>query len=108
MATISSTALKMAVGVAGQVQPSQGGSAASGRQKLDEVAEQFEALFVKSILSSARSAQLADPLLNNEGLKTFNSMLDQEYATALSQRESLGIADALVRQFQHRVSNGDD
>jgi len=42
-----------------------------------------------------------------EGLKTFNSMLDQEYATALSQRESLGIADALVRQFQHRVSDGD-
>jgi flagellar protein FlgJ len=34
-------------------------------------------------------------------------MLDQEYATALSQRESLGIADALVRQFQHRVSDGD-
>ena len=77
------------------------------RDKLEEVAGQFEALFVKSILSSARSAQLADPLLNSEATKTFNSMLDQEYATALSKRETLGIADALVVQFQHRVSDGD-
>ncbi|WP_439143607.1 rod-binding protein [Planktotalea sp.] len=107
MTTISSTVLKMASGPAASAAKPLVAAGPSEREKLGEVAEQFEALFVKSILSSARSAQLADPLLNNEGLKTFNSMLDQEYATALSQRESLGIADALVRQFQHRVSDGD-
>ena len=107
MTTISSTALKMAAGPAANA-TSLIGNGPSGREKLGEVAEQFEALFVKSILSSARSAQLADPLFNNEGLKTFNSMLDQEYATALSQRESLGIADALVRQFEYRVSDGEN
>jgi flagellar protein FlgJ len=106
MTTISSTALKMAAGPAANAD-SLMAKGPTDRQKLSEVSEQFEALFVKSILSSARSAQLADPLLNNEGLKTFNSMLDQEYATALSKRESLGIADALVRQFEHRVSDGD-
>ena len=107
MTTISASDLKLAVGPAAQADALQARQS-SGQQQLSEVAEQFEALFVKSILSSARSAQLADPLLNSGGLKTFNSMLDQEYATALSKRESLGIADALVRQFEHRVSNGDD
>ena len=76
-------------------------------EQLAAVAEQFEAIFVKAILSSARSAELSDPLLNSEGQKTFTQMLDAEYAGALAQRESLGIADAIVRQFQNRVRNGD-
>ncbi|WP_273511190.1 rod-binding protein [Planktotalea frisia] len=106
MTTISATALKMAVAPGVRADPLHS-TGPSDRDKLEEVAGQFEALFVKSILSSARSAQLADPLLNSEATKTFNSMLDQEYATALSKRETLGIADALVGQFQHRVSDGD-
>ena len=76
-------------------------------EQLAAVAEQFEAIFVKAILSSARSAELSDPLLNSEGQKTFTQMLDAEYAGALAQRESLGIANAVVRQFQSRVRTGD-
>ena len=76
------------------------------REQLAAVAEQFEVIFIKAILSSARSAELSDPLLNSEGQKTFTQMLDAEYAGALEQRESLGIADAIVRQFQNRVRNG--
>jgi flagellar protein FlgJ len=34
-------------------------------------------------------------------------MLDTEYADALAKHEALGIAEALVRQFQDRVVNGD-
>lgn len=75
--------------------------------QLEAVAEQFEAIFVKSILSSARAAELSDPLLNTEGEETFTQMLDAAYADAMAQKESLGIADAIVRQFQDRVRNGD-
>lgn len=83
------------------------GSTLETPEQLAAVAEQFEAIFVKAILSSARSAELSDPLLNSEGQKTFTQMLDAEYAGALAERESLGIADAIVRQFQNRIRNGD-
>jgi flagellar protein FlgJ len=87
-------------------QRASGGS--SELRQLEDVAEQFEALFVQSFLSSARSAQLADPLLNNEGTQTFNSMLDREYASALAKRESLGIAEGLVKQFKDRLQGKDE
>lgn len=106
MTDISSTTLAMAVSAASQAESRKGPGVSQGT-KLEDVADQFEALFVQSILSSARSAKLADPLLNSEGSKTFLSMLDQEYATSLAQRESLGIAEALVRQFQPSVESKD-
>jgi flagellar protein FlgJ len=110
MNTISSTSINFSVGAAAHGEKSMPlgrETTLETREQLEKVAEKFEALFVKTILSSARSAQLSDPLLNNEGQKTFNQMLDTEYAGALAQRESLGIADALVRQFENRVLNGD-
>ena len=110
MSIISSSALQFAVGAAAtdkKILPTERQTTTETRAQLEDVAEQFEALFVKTILSSARSAKLSDSLLNSEGQKTFNSMLDTEYADALAQHESLGIAEALVRQFQDRVVNGD-
>ena len=97
MSTISSTALQFAVGAAAtgeKALPIERQKTTETRAQLEEVAEKFE-------------AQLSDPLLNSEGQKTFNSMLDTEYADALAQHESLGIAEALVRQFQNRVVDGD-
>ena len=110
MSIISSSALQLAVGAAAtdkKILPTERQTTTETRAQLEDVAEQFEALFVKTILSSARSAKLSDSLLNSEGQKTFNSMIDTEYADALAQHESLGIAEALVRQFQDRVVNGD-
>ena len=110
MSIISSSALQLAVGAAAtdkKILPTDRQTTTETRAQLEDVAEQFEALFVKTILSSARSAKLSDSLLNSEGQKTFNSMIDTEYADALAQHESLGIAEALVRQFQDRVVNGD-
>lgn len=110
MSTISSTPLQFAVGVAAtgeKALPIERQKTTETRAQLEEVAEKFEALFVKTILSSARSAKLSDPLLNSEGQKTFNSMLDTEYADALAKHEALGIAEALVSQFQDRVVDGD-
>lgn len=107
MSTISTSAMKMAVSASAKAEHMRNTQSqrnkASDHQELVEVANQFEALFVKAFLSSARSAQLADSLLNNEGSRTFNSMLDSEYANALAQRESLGIAEGLVHQFKDSV-----
>ena len=76
---------------------------------LRDVAEQFEALFIQQILKQGRAAKLADDILGSEAADTYTSMLDQERATQLSKTVNLGIAEALVSQFEHvtPVSSGE-
>ena len=66
---------------------------------LHTAAEQFEALFIHQLLKQARSAKLADDILGSEAGDTYTEMLDQERAKQLSAQMSLGIAEALVKQF---------
>ena len=68
---------------------------------LKQVAERFEALFIQQILKQARSAKLADDLLGGEAVDTYTSMLDQERAEKLASNVNLGIAEALLAQFEH-------
>ena len=68
---------------------------------LKEVAEQFEALFIQQILKQGRSAKLAEDILGSEANDTYTSMLDQERAEQLAKTVNLGIAEALVSQFEH-------
>ena len=71
------------------------------QKDLKQVAERFEALFIQQILKQARSAKLADDLLGSEAVDTYTSMLDQERAEKLASNVNLGIAEALVAQFEH-------
>ena len=71
---------------------------------LRDVAEQFEALFIQQILKQGRAAKLAEDILGGEAVDTYTSMLDQERATQLSKTVNLGIAEALVSQFEHLTS----
>jgi flagellar protein FlgJ len=72
---------------------------------LKQVAERFEALFIQQILKQARSAKLADDLLGGEAIDTYTSMLDQERAEKLASNVNLGIAEALVAQFENVSKN---
>jgi len=75
---------------------------------LRDVAEQFEALFIQQILKQGRAAKLAEDILGGEAVDTYTSMLDQERATQLSKTVNLGIAEALVSQFEHITSAPSD
>ena len=75
---------------------------------LRDVAEQFEALFIQQILKQGRAAKLAEDILGGEAVDTYTSMLDQERATQLSKTVNLGIAEALVSQFEHLTSATSD
>ena len=66
---------------------------------IEEVAQEFESLFVFQMLKSARKAKLAEGILNNDAHDTFQTLLDQEYSKILAENQSFGIAEALVRQF---------
>ena len=69
------------------------------KTKLEDVAQEFESLFVYQILKSARKAKLSENIFSNQGSETYQSLLDQEYAKTLSKNQSFGIAEALMRQF---------
>ena len=55
------------------------------------------------MLKSARSAKLADGLMDSEAFETYQSLLDQEYSKTLAKNHNFGIAEGLVRQFEKRV-----
>jgi len=69
------------------------------KDKLQVVANEFEAIFVQQIFKQARQSQLADGLFDNSGNETFKTMLDQEYASSMAQSSSLGIAEAMIQQL---------
>lgn len=70
---------------------------------LQETAEQFEAIFIRMMLKSMRSAQdaLADENspFNSQQVKFYRDMHDQQLATNLASNGSLGLAEVIVRQL---------
>lgn len=81
------------------------GDSSTEQARLKKVAKEFETLFVNELLKTARKAEQAlseDSPFNSEETKTFQGMLDQEFALALGRQGTMGIADMLVRQFSPR------
>lgn len=67
---------------------------------LREVAGQFEALFLQTMLKTMREASLGDPLFgDNDGMEMYQGMLDQQLAVEMSSGKGIGLAELLVRQL---------
>ncbi len=76
---------------------------------LREVAGQFEALFLQSMLESMREASLGDPLFGeSDQHEMYRGMLDQQLAAELATGKGIGLADMIVRQLGggNDTSNG--
>ena len=71
-------------------------------EDLANVAEQFEAMFVYQLMKSGRAAKLYDDPLNTAASKPFLEMMDQEISQKVSDTRSLGIAEAIVAQFERK------
>ncbi len=61
-------------------------------------AQQFEALFLNTLLKSMREASTGDGLFDSEQTKLYTSMLDQQFAQTLSKR-GVGLADMMIKQL---------
>ena len=72
------------------------------RSSLEVVAQQFEAIFVNELMKTSRAAKLSEDILSNSGTQPFLEMMDQEFSQTISKRNSLGIAEALVQQFERK------
>ena len=85
---------------------SRAGNSEAKKEALTEAAQQFEAIFMKMLLSSMRKAQEvleSDSPFNSESTKFYRDMHDQQMAVELSSNGSLGLTDLIVRQL-----GGDD
>lgn len=72
------------------------------KEALKEAAQQFEAIFMRMLLSSMRKAQdvlESDSPFNSESSKFYRDMHDQQMAVELSSNGSLGLTDLIVRQL---------
>lgn len=67
---------------------------------LHEVAGQFEALFIQTMLKTMRDASLGDPLFgNSDQHEMYEEMLDQQMALEMASGNGIGLAEMLVRQL---------
>ena len=66
---------------------------------LDEVAQQFEALFVQMMLKSMRDATPRGGLFDSARLESYEQMYDQQLALQLSTQGGIGLAPLIKKQL---------
>jgi peptidoglycan hydrolase FlgJ len=76
------------------------------QKQLRAVAEQFEAVMLRQMIGSMRSASLSEGMFDNGGTEQFRDMSDARTAENMAKHGALGIADLLVKQFGARLAPG--
>ena len=71
-----------------------------GNVALEQVAEEFETLFVSQMLKQAYKSKLSKGIFDSSENETFQSMLNQELGRKFATNSNFGIADALKMQFR--------
>jgi flagellar protein FlgJ len=77
---------------------------------LEEVARQFEGLFLSQMLKSMRSANevLSEGnYLNSKQSEFYREMFDSQLSLTMSQKQGTGLAEALVRQLSRQIPGMD-
>ncbi|VAW97462.1 Flagellar protein FlgJ [peptidoglycan hydrolase] [hydrothermal vent metagenome] len=70
---------------------------------LQEVARQFESIFINMVMKSMRDASFGDPLFDSNQSDMYQEMFDKQIALDMSKGKGLGLADALVVQMRQYV-----
>jgi flagellar protein FlgJ len=67
---------------------------------LREVASQFEALFIETMLKNMRAGELAEPVFGqSDQHKMYQEMMDQQLALNMADGRGIGLGEMLVRQL---------
>jgi len=76
------------------------GTGEARKAEIRKVAVEFQSLFVEMMLKSMRETVNKDKLTGGgHGEEVYGSMLDREYATAISRRGNLGLAEMIEQQM---------
>ncbi len=72
--------------------------------KLKKAAKAFEAIFVRQMIGSMRTASLGDGIMDSDESQQFRDMSDSKLADQIAEKGGLHIADMLVKQYGARLS----
>jgi len=77
------------------------------RAKMQEVAKQFEAVFMRQMIGSMRQAGLAEGAFDSSATEQFRDMADSRTADAMAATGGVGVAAMLMRDYdkQHRAAS---
>ncbi|MDA0891620.1 MAG: rod-binding protein [Proteobacteria bacterium] len=75
-------------------------ASAAPSKALEEVASQFEALFIQQMMKSMRDAIPQGDLMGSEHVDTYQAMADQQMSLNLAEEGGIGLARMLVEQMQ--------
>ena len=81
-----------------------GRARANPNEAVEEVAQQFEALFIQMMLKSMRDAVEDGGLFGSDQLDTYEQMSDQQLALDMASKGGIGLAEALVAQLSRHQS----
>lgn len=78
----------------------------SDRERLAGAARQFEAIFLRQMLSQARKADFGAPLLGGQALETFRTMQDEHFADVAANSGAFGLAQQIEAQLARQLDQG--
>ena len=76
-----------------------GKAAKDGKSAARETAQQFEALFLQMMMKSMRDASFKSDLMESQAKDTFEGMFDKEVSLAMAKKNTLGLADLLLKHM---------
>jgi len=82
-----------------------GQARADSKGALRQTAQQFEALFLQMTMKSMRESVVKSDLIESNTSDQFESMFDKEVSVQLSKRNSMGLADMLVKSLEARQAS---
>ncbi|GAA0688687.1 flagellar assembly peptidoglycan hydrolase FlgJ [Marinobacterium maritimum] len=101
-----------------QLQKLKGQAQTDERAALKGVAQEFEQLFMNMMLKTMRQANdvlATDSPFNSSDVKFYQEMFDQQLTLDLSKKDSIGLADIIVKQLSQKLdavpradTDGDD
>ena len=77
----------------------------NAKSAIKETAQQFEALFLQMMMKSMRESIVKSELSESNTMETFEGMFDKEVSVQLAKKNSMGLADMLVKNLEQQQAN---
>ena len=75
------------------------------KSAIRETAQQFEALFLQMMMKSMRESIVKSELSESNTMETFEGMFDKEVSVQLAKKNSMRLADMLVKNLEQQQAN---
>lgn len=79
-------------------------NAATDKRQVDiqSMAADFEAIFVRQMLTTMRASSLGEGLFDGQGMEQFRDMQDAKIAESMADKGVFGIAQLLTRHLENK------